>query len=228
VLGAGKDGILYILDRGNLGKKIGDLSALRQPPIFVTFNGLGLTPSPPNIDFQLGGGPDPGQGPPRKTHHLHASPVYWAGPGESLLFDWGENESLRSWKIDPTSGKIDFLGKGAELSSRALALDQSIGGMTGGMVSLSSNGTSDGIVWTLAPIDRNANKEVAAGIVRAYDAVAFDGTNADTTQRVKLLWDSTRAGVTFNFSKFCPPVVADGRLYVATYDGRVDVYELNP
>jgi outer membrane protein assembly factor BamB len=35
------------------------------------------------------------------------------------------------------------------------------------------------------------------------------------------------AGVTFNFSKFCPPMVADGKLYVPTYDGRVDVYVLN-
>ena len=30
-----------------------------------------------------------------------------------------------------------------------------------------------------------------------------------------------------NFSKFCPPMVADGRLYVPTYNGRVDVYALN-
>jgi hypothetical protein len=43
-----------------------------------------------------------------------------------------------------------------------------------------------------------------------------------------LLWDSTQSGVTFDFCKFCTPVVADGRLYVATYDGRVDVYALKP
>jgi hypothetical protein len=33
-------------------------------------------------------------------------------------------------------------------------------------------------------------------------------------------------GNTFKFSKFCPPVVADGRVLVATYEGRVDIYEL--
>ena len=27
-------------------------------------------------------------------------------------------------------------------------------------------------------------------------------------------------------SKFCPPVVADGKVFVPTYDGRVDVYGL--
>jgi outer membrane protein assembly factor BamB len=31
-------------------------------------------------------------------------------------------------------------------------------------------------------------------------------------------------GNTFSFSKFCPPVVANGKVYVTTYDGRVDVY----
>ena len=53
-------------------------------------------------------------------------------------------------------------------------------------------------------------------------------TNADGSPRLKLLWDSTMAGSTFNFSKFCPPMVADGKLYIATYDGRVDVYALKP
>ena len=229
MMGAGKDGILYVLDRQNLGKKQpGDLTALKQPPLFVTFNGTGLNPSPPDIDFILGGGPDRGQGPPKKTHHLHASPAYWNGPSGPLLFDWGENESLRSWQVDPSSGKVSFLGKSAEIASHASALDQSIGGMTGGMISISSSGANNGIVWSLAPIDGNANQNVVAGIARAYDATAFDGTNTDGTAKIKLLWDSAKSGVTFNFSKFCPPMVADGKLYVATYDGRVDVYQLNP
>jgi hypothetical protein len=33
--------------------------------------------------------------------------------------------------------------------------------------------------------------------------------------------------VSFNHAKFNLPVVADGRLFVPTYDGRVDVYMLN-
>ena len=146
-----------------------------------------------------------------------------------MLFDWGENESLRSWQVDPVSGQAHFLGKSAGVASRASALDTSIGGMTGGMISISSSGTGGGIVWTLAPIDGNANQAVVAGIARAYDATQFAATpKVDGTPRLKLLWDSTHSGVTFNFSKFCPPMVADGRLYVPTYDGRVDVYALKP
>ena len=84
-------------------------------------------------------------------------------------------------------------------------------------------------MWTLAPIDQNANKQVVRGIARAYDASSLDAAkNADGTSKLKLLWDTKKAGVKFHFSKFCPPVVADGKLYVATYDGRVDVYALNP
>lgn len=234
VLGAGKDGILYVLDRNNLGKKINDNTALKQPPLFVTFNGLGLSTSPLNnaIDFRLGGGPDPGQGPPRKTHHQHSSPAYWTGSTGSFLFDWGENESLRSWQVNPVTGQISFLGKSAEIASRADALSSApgnIGGMTGGMIAVSSNGANNGIVWTLAPIDGNANQQVVPGIVRAYDATAFDPiNNGDDTRKLKLLWDSTKAGVAFHFSKFCPPMVADGKLFVATYDGRVDVYGPKP
>ena len=227
LLGAGKDGLLYVLDRGNLGKKIGNPS---RPPIYITFNGWGLPVSGPGIDFPLGGGPLQPAGPPTKTHHLHASPVYWDGSNGPMLFNWGENESLRSWSVNTASGSVTFLAKGAEISSNAMARDStSKGGMTGGMISVTSSGTSPntGIVWTLAPIDGNANTDVVAGMARAYDAATLDPTpNVDGTHKLKLLWQS--AGIKFNFSKFCPPMVADGKLYVATYDGRVDVYALNP
>jgi hypothetical protein len=102
--------------------------------------------------------------------------------------------------------------------------------MTGGMLTVSSNGKvpDTGIVWATAPIDGDANHDVVTGIVRAYDATHLADAPLDAnTPRLKLLWDNTRAGVTFNFSKFCPPVVADGRLLVATYDGRVDIYVPN-
>jgi outer membrane protein assembly factor BamB len=227
ILGGGKDGLLYILDRHNLGKKIGDLSVLKSPPIYVTFNGMGLPNTVPNIDFQLGSGQNPS-----KTHHLHGSPVYWHGSAGPMVFTWGENESLRAWKLDPNTGVLTFAGKGAEIASAAAAASpQGIGGMPGGMLALSSNGTNPntGIVWALAPIDGDANHDPVPGIARAYDATNLDPTPIDPfTPRLKLLWDSTRAGVGFTFSKFCTPVVADGKLFVPTYDGRVDVYMLNP
>jgi outer membrane protein assembly factor BamB len=227
LLGGGKDGLMYVLDRQHLGKKIGDMSVLKSPPIYVTYNGVGLPTTVPHIDFPLG---SPAFN-PSKTHHLHGSPVYWNGPNGPTIFTWGENESLRSWRLNPQTGQLSFIGKGGEVASAALAAAPTgIGGMPGGMLTLSSNGKNPntGIVWALAPIDRDANNDVVQGIARAYDATDLDPTPIDPqTPRLKLLWDSTRSGVRFNHAKFNLPVVADGRLFVPTYDGRVDMYMLN-
>lgn len=229
IIGAGKDGLLYVLDRDHLGQNApGDLSALKTPPLFITYNGIGLPTSGAGLDFPIGA---PGEN-PNKTHHLHGSPVYWNGSNGPMIFDWGENESLRAWKLDTTTGAVTFVGKGGEVASADLAAAPTgFGGMTGGMLALSSNGTiaNTGIVWSLTPLTGDANKAVVPGIARAYDATTLDATPIDPqTPRLKLLWDSTRSGVTFNFSKFCVPVVADGKLLVPTYDGRVDVYVPNP
>ena len=56
-----------------------------------------------------------------------------------------------------------------------------LGGMPGGMLTLSSNGKNPntGIVWALAPVDRDANNDVVEGIARAYDATDLDPTPID-------------------------------------------------
>ena len=103
--------------------------------------------------------------------------------------------------------------------------------MPGGMLAVSSDGTTPdtGIVWALAPIDGDANHDVVPGIARAYDATNLAPTPIDPrTPRLKLLWDSGGRASSYNHAKFCTPVVADGRLFVPTYDGRVDMYMLNP
>jgi hypothetical protein len=237
LLGGGKDGILYVLDRNHLGKKIGDVSVLKSPPIYVTYNGVGLPTAVPDIDFPLGPGHNP-----NKTHHLHGSPAYWNGSNGPMIFTWGENESLRAWKLDPNTGKVTFVGRGAEVASARLAAasDRSTGGMPGGLLAVSSNGTEPhtGIVWALAPRNGDANRGTedgttyrgaVEGIARAYDATELDPTPIDPqTPRLRLLWSSDDAGVKFDHAKFCTPVVADGRLFVPTADGRVDVYEPNP
>lgn len=235
---SGKDGILYVLDRNHLGKKIADPSVLKSPPIYVTYNGVGLPafvpPTAPGgmqhpPDFPLG---DHTKN-PSVTHHLHGSPVYWNSAAGPMLFTWGENESLRAWKVDANTGAVTFFGKGAEVASAALAKKPNgLGGMPGGLLALTSNGKTPntGIVWALAPIDGDANHDVVEGIARAYDATNLDPNPIDAqTPRLKLLWDSkNNAQVTFNHSKFCTPMVADGRLFVPTYDGRVDMYMLKP
>ena len=223
VLGAGKDGVLYVLDRNNMGKAVGDFTKLKAPAIFFTwFPGFDVSPIG-NLDFEM----KPGM----KTHHLHGSPVYWNGPDHGpMLFDWGENECLRAWTFDANTGVATFMAKSAEVASAALAdpNDPSLGGMPGGMLTLSANGNQagTGIVWSTAPIDGDANHDVVEGIVRAYDAATPDANNnTDGTGRLKLLWTSKMIpGNTFRYSKFCPPFVADGKVFVPTYSGRIEVY----
>ena len=223
VIGAGKDGVLYVLDKDNMGRSIGDLSKLKVPPTFLTFDPDPNSPayrgaSPVrDLDFK----PQSGW----KTHHLHGSPVYWLSSTHGpMLFAWGENAELRAFAMDP-SGHVKLLAHGSELASGPLATaPDNMGGMPGGMLTLSANGGDNGIVWGTAPLNGDANKHVVDGIIRAYDAADFNpGPNENGPAKMRLLWQ--QAG--FKYSKFCPPVVTDGKLLVPTFDGQVDVYELN-
>jgi hypothetical protein len=222
VVGAGKDGVLYVLDQDTARFGQGsNFGVLKTPPFFYTyFPGFGIDASVVhNLDHLYTG----------KTHHLHAGSVFWQSPAHGpMLFCWGENEHLRAWKIDP-SGKVTFFAKSAETASAGAG---GIGGMPGGILALSSNGgqPNTGIVWALAPISGDANKHIVPGILRAYDAENLDpAPNADGTPRLKLLWDSTHIpGNHFNHCKFCPPVIANGKVFAPTYDGRIDVYGPHP
>jgi outer membrane protein assembly factor BamB len=220
VVGAGKDGVVYVLDQDThrFGKG-SDYAVLRKPPIFFTyFPGFGIdAANVANLNHLFDG----------KTHHLHTSPVFWRSPTNGpMLFCWGENECLRAWKVT-ADGTIGFVAKSAEIASAGVA---GKGGMPGGMLAVSSDGEkpNTGIVWALAPISGDANKHVVEGILRAYDATRLDPVpNTDGTPRLKLLWDSLHIPNNhFHHCKFCPPVIADGRVFVPTYDGRVDVYGL--
>ncbi len=240
VVACGKDGVLFVMDKDNLGGPFRDFndpnsrpdpSKLKSPPIFFTFfpgPGLDATDVAVLDQFVM---TEQIRQPRSKTHHLHGSPLFWDSPDLGpMLFCWGENENLRAWSID-ASGKVTFLATGHEQASAGSA---NPGGMPGGMLTLSANNPTlhSGVVWATVPLkgltngrDNNgdANANVVQGVLYAYDATQF-GTNADGSKSLAKLWDTQQSGATFSFSKFCPPVVANGKVYVATYDGRVDVY----
>jgi outer membrane protein assembly factor BamB len=218
VVGAGKDGVLYVLDQDTARFGQGsNFAVLKEQPIFYTyFPGFGIDASlVHNLDNLFDG----------KTHHLHGGSVFWRNPTLGpMLFCWGENENLRAWKVD-LSGNVTFFAKSAEVASKG-APGQ--GGMPGGILALSANQDqpNTGIVWALAPISGDANKHAVPGILRAYDATNLDPVpNADGTPRLKLLWESTQIPHNdFTHCKFCPPVIANGQVFAPTYDGKIDVY----
>jgi hypothetical protein len=67
----------------------------------------------------------------------------------------------------------------------------------------------------------DANRTLSAGRLIAYAATRFANG-----QMVKL-WDSRDWNHQFTFNKFGVPVVANGMLYLPTYDGAVVVYGIN-
>jgi hypothetical protein len=92
-------------------------------------------------------------------------------------------------------------------------------GMPGGMLSISANGNAagSGIVWASLPLQGNANQNVVPGILRAFDA-------ENVAQE---LWNSHQNAArddVGNFAKFCPPTVADGKVYLGTFSGNLNVY----
>jgi len=96
--------------------------------------------------------------------------------------------------------------------------------MPGGRLVVSSNGTTvgSGVVWGVYPIEGDANAAVVPGALVAYDAAVF------TNGKLKQLFHSEAkaADKLGNFAKYATPVVANGKVYVATFSNRVVQYGL--
>jgi len=223
VVGAGKDGVLYVLDQHAMGKTqpgaldhpAANYALLKSPPIFFTYFPPQLNPAPDNIATLNVLFAD-------RTHHLHGNPLYWDSPDLGpVLYCWGENGNLRAWSVHP-DGKVTYLACSAEQASAESPVPP--GGMPGGMLTLSANGNTahTGIVWALVPYF-DANSTVSPGRLIAYDATRF-GAFADGSGRIRKIWDSQDWNIAFKFNKFNVPVVANGRVLVPTYEGTVDVY----
>jgi hypothetical protein len=93
-------------------------------------------------------------------------------------------------------------------------------GHPGGFLALSANGTNSGsgIVWAAHQLGSSAQGAVRPGVLHAYNAenVAVELWNSQQLAR-----DSVG-----NFAKFVPPTVANGKVYLATFSNRLNVYGL--
>jgi hypothetical protein len=227
LIGGGKDGIIYNLNKDNLGKNSWNpqfnlpfvATYLPNPPNGAA--GLPTTtvadPNWPivNLDRNISANT-----PTRKTYHIHGTPVYMEGATGGIVYVWGENERLKSYNYDFTTKRITaFLGEGTQMASGNL------GGMPGGRLVVSSNGTSPGtgVVWGAYPVLGDANSKVVPGGLVAYDATALI-----TVTTMKQLFDSEAnpANSLGDFAKFTTPVVANGKVYVATFSKKVVQYGL--
>jgi hypothetical protein len=228
LIGGGKDGILYNLDMNNLGKN--SWNPQFNLPFVATYlpnppnNGAGLPTTTVanlnwpivNLDRNL-----PMNTPTGKTVHIHGTPVYMEGAQGGILYVWGENERLKGYDYSFATNRITvFRAQGGEFASGVGPK----GGMPGGRLVVSSNGTlpHTAVVWGVYPVSGDANTTVVHGALVAYDA-----TKATNGALTRLFHSDTIAGNNLgNFAKFATPVVANGKVFVATFSNAVVEYGL--
>jgi hypothetical protein len=134
------------------------------------------------------------------THHQHAAPIYWRSSEHGpMLFCWGENGNLRAWTIS-ANGVATYLACSAEVASAQSPVPP--GGMPGGMMCLSANGSTPNtaVLWGCIPYF-DANTVVSPGRLLAYDATAF-GSFGDGSGQLRILWDRQDWNLGFSFCKF--------------------------
>jgi len=144
---------------------------------------------------------------------MNGSPVYWNGSAYGpAIYVWPAGDPLKVFR---------FVGGVFTTPASAQSTVLAPGGMPGGMLSISSNGTSSGsgILWAAMSSAGDANHAPQPGILRAYDA--------DNVTRE--LWNSQQNATRDtlgNFSKFSPPTIANGKVYVASLSNKLVVYGL--
>jgi hypothetical protein len=191
IISGGKQGVLYVLDRDNMGKFAGGATG---PDCTNT-----------NIVQQVGAfAPVVHQG---QTHHgnIHGSPVFWLGPDTARVYAWGENNHLKAYKY--SAGRLQ------EVNAPKQSVYRPPLGMPGGMLAVSANGRAagSGIVWAVVPLDGDANRlRGVKGIVLALDAQDVSRTLWSSEQ----ISDRDRLGL---FAKFNSPVIGNGKVFVPTY-----------
>jgi hypothetical protein len=175
-------------------------------------------------------------------HHIHGSPVAWkvhdGDRDRTLLYVSAERDKLRGFEFtdqfvvgaDPAKDPIDTFHSHCPNSSH---------GMPGGFMSLSANGgdPETGIVWVSMPRrNQDALHHIVPGVLRAYRAFPKTGDELEE------LWNSdsgievarpdcsdppvsgdSEVGL---FAKYAPPTIAEGKVYVPTFSGRLAVYGL--
>lgn len=153
-------------------------------------------------DVSLGGG------------HLHGGPVFWNG-SKPTLFAWPESQLLLGYALN--AGKLSTPPATGNIGYKPVH--------PGGMITVSSNGSTPktGILWA-AVVSASAPADIAWHGITAGKLYALDAENLAT-----ILWNSDQNAARDSlglFAKFCPPMVANGRVYMgtATNTNMVQVY----
>jgi hypothetical protein len=230
VLGGGKDGKFYLCDRHNFGKW--HPIAGRDP--FGLWDSGFKVQTPITLPYQVTAADVQAKKKWAKTinghtqnqiiqddhlcnFHIHGAPVLWQkSQNEITAYVWSEKDHCLAYRfgagkfVTPADSKSQY--GFPSLENR----------MPGGILALSADGSEaeTGMVWASHPTDDDGMNKTVKGTLRAFDARDLEVE----------LWTSDknpdgddRLG---NFAKFCPPVVANGKVYMATFSRELVVYGL--
>ena len=258
VVGGGKEGILYVLNKNNLGHyssqhwtpstvyNTGDFwnsHCITKAP-FEDLSQL-LNPCDPHCyvpdapageaviqKFQLASNMDcstPNMGNWIGWPHIHGTPVYGrAGDGNDYLYVWPEKDQIKAFRR--VGGATPYVTPG--VTGFATAPNT---GMPGGMLTLSATpDNANTVVFAAVPLEtvqhidllfpENTSTNVNAGGLIAFDGTPRANPKGPGTQ-LKMLWgDYANDPVPYVHAKFVPPTVAKGKVFLATFSNRVNVY----
>jgi hypothetical protein len=130
--------------------------------------------------------------------NIHSGVIYWNG----RLYGMPEKDYLKAFNYDQSKGTL-------YTSPAAVSKVRAPDGMPGAAISLSANGSSDGIIWASIPKYDGQYHNVPGALV------AF---RADTLDE---LW---RDDDNIGFAKFNPPTIAGGKVFRPTFADKLIVY----
>src|SRR6185312_10433679 len=141
------------------------------------------------------------------------SPVWWESPAGPRLYVWPGKAPLAAFAFNHSTNLFNT-------TAVAHGVDNPTTDPQGGQMSLSANGSTagTGILWATHPLASTGGGGAVAGVLYAYNA-------ENVAQK---LWDSTmRSGDAMaSATKYVPPTVANGKVYIGTFSNKVEVYGL--
>ena len=147
--------------------------------------------------------------------HIHSSMLYWNTPNNGpVLYVWGESDYLKAFKF--TGGFFQTTA----IQQSAMTVYPGYANGPGMAISANGSAAGSGVLWSSLPYDGDAVHQHVGGILRAFDA----------TNLSKELWNSkmTVSDDSGVWAKWTPPVVVNGKVYQASFSGKMLVYGLLP
>jgi hypothetical protein len=179
----GKEGVIFLLNRNDMGK----LEGASRGPLqrFQAGNGCG-----------------------QKDCAQTLGTAFWGRQNDGVLYVWDRRDVLRAY---------NFVNN--RFVTTAAAVSKAKPGMTGGpTVSANGSDVGSGVVWAVTTQSTRSGG-LAPGTLRAFRA-------SDVSQEIYNTDMNGARDAPGGFTKFAPPVVANGKVYVSTQTKAVSVYGL--